>query len=314
MLLGVVELLSCMSGRRKGFGLSPFDDSAENDVEDGCEEQTKDGDADHAVKHSRPKSLAHLGSSAIGEHERKHAEDEGEASHQNGAQTKAAGFDGGFYAVHAIVLKLLGEFDDEDGVFGRETDEHDETDLREDVVIQPAQPHAADGGKQAHGHDQNDGDGHAPAFILRGEHEEDEDDAERENVHERVTRENLLVGEIGPLDGETGGQMIFGEALDFFNHLTGADARQRVAIDIGGVVKVVALHAVGSASLDDFDQGTQRHHVAVLITDLDAGHVGGVFAEFVIGLRSDLIGAAEQIEVVHIDGAQIDLQRFIQIS
>mgnify|MGYP007026932923 CR=1 FL=1 len=314
MLLGVVELLSCMDGGRKRFGLSAFDDSAENDVEDGGEEQAEDRNADHAEEDGSSKGLAHLGSGSGGEHEREHAEDEGEAGHQNRAQTQSAGLHSGFDAVHAFILKLLGELDDEDGVFGCEADKHDEADLREDVVVEPAQPHAADGGKQAHGHDQNDGDGHAPAFILRGEHKEDKDDAKRENVHERVTRENLLVGEIGPLDGESGGQVIFGEALDLFDHLAGADAGKRVAIDVGRVVKIVALHAVGSSRLDDFDQGSERHHVAVLIADLDAGDVGGVFAELVIGLRGDLIGAAEQIEVVHIDGTEINLQRLVQIG
>ena len=30
--------------------------------------------------------------------------------------------------------------------------------------------------------------------------------------------------------------------------------------------------------------------------------------------RGDLIGAAEQIEVIHIDGAEIDLQRLVQVG
>jgi hypothetical protein len=50
-----------------------------------------------------------------------------------------------------------------------------------------------------------------------------------------------------------------------------------------------------------------------LIADLDAGDVGGLCGTR-IGLRGDLVGAAEQIEVVHIDGAEIGLQRLVQIG
>ena len=37
-----------------------------------------------------------------------------------------------------FVLFLLGEFDDQDRVFAREADEHDQADLREDVVVAAA--------------------------------------------------------------------------------------------------------------------------------------------------------------------------------
>ena len=42
--------------------------------------------------------------------------------------------------VPVVVLGLLGELDDQDRVLGREADQHDEADLREDVVVHAAQP------------------------------------------------------------------------------------------------------------------------------------------------------------------------------
>ncbi len=41
-------------------------------------------------------------------------------------------------------LAELGELDDQDRVLARETDEHDETDLREDVDVEPRPPDAGD--------------------------------------------------------------------------------------------------------------------------------------------------------------------------
>jgi hypothetical protein len=61
--------------------------------------------------------LAHFGAGAAGQYEWKHAEDEGEAGHEDGAKPEAAGFDGGMGAVHAGILRLSGKFDDKDGIF-----------------------------------------------------------------------------------------------------------------------------------------------------------------------------------------------------
>jgi hypothetical protein len=143
-----------------------------------------------------------------GEYKRQHAGDEGKAGHQDRPQTQAAGLDSRLDAIHALILALLGKLNDEDGVFGREAEEHHQADLGEDVVIHRAQPDTAYGGQQAHGHDQDDGQRHASAFILRRQHQEDEDDAEREDVDERVACEDLLIGKVGSFnrgaDGHVG--------------------------------------------------------------------------------------------------------------
>ena len=59
--------------------------------------------------------------------------------HQDRPQAQARRLDRGVEAVAAAVLELLGEFDDQNGVLGRKADQHDEADLREDVVVLPAQ-------------------------------------------------------------------------------------------------------------------------------------------------------------------------------
>ena len=61
--------------------------------------------------------------------------------------------------IAALLLALLGEFDDKDGVFASEPHEHNETDLGEDVVIHAAQPDSGERRQHAHRHDENDAQG-----------------------------------------------------------------------------------------------------------------------------------------------------------
>src|SRR4026207_2113192 len=112
------------------------------------------------------------------------AEDEREARHQNRAQAKTRGFDGGVRDALARVFDLFCKLDDEDRVLARKAHQHDEADLGEDVVVHVPQPHASDGAEQTHRHNQNDGERQTPAFVLGGEREKHEQHAERENEHD----------------------------------------------------------------------------------------------------------------------------------
>ena len=132
-----------------------------------------------------------------------------------GRSRRRAGFDCGGEAVFAVaILNLFRELDDEDGVLTGEADKHDEADLGEDVVLHRAQPDAADRAEDAHRHDEDDRQWQRPAFVLRREQEEDEENAERENVDARVAGDLLLEGDLGPFGREARGQILFGQALD----------------------------------------------------------------------------------------------------
>ena len=68
--------------------------------------------------------------------QRKHPENEGDRGHEDGAQTQLGGFDGGIDNASSLTQQLLGELDDENGVFGGETDKHDQANLNVDVIYQ----------------------------------------------------------------------------------------------------------------------------------------------------------------------------------
>ena len=72
---------------------------ADGDIKHGSEKQAEECDSEHPEEDGGPEGLAHFGAGAAGQHERKHAEDEGEAGHEDGAKPEAAGFDGGMGAV-----------------------------------------------------------------------------------------------------------------------------------------------------------------------------------------------------------------------
>ena len=138
-----------------------------SDVEDRREDQAEDGDAEHAEDHRGAQRLAHLRARPDRDGQRDHAEDEGEAGHQDRPQARAGGLDGGLEPVHALLLlRLLGELDDQDGVLGGERDQHDQPDLGQDVVVQPAQVHAEHGRQDAHRHDQDDRERQGAALHI----------------------------------------------------------------------------------------------------------------------------------------------------
>ena len=67
---------------------------------------------------------------------------------------------------HALSAKLLGEFDDQDGVLAGEADEHDQTDLAVHVILQSAQRLRTDGAEKRDGHGEQHDEGQHKTFVL----------------------------------------------------------------------------------------------------------------------------------------------------
>ncbi len=86
-------------------------------------------------------------------------------------------------------------------------------------------------------------------------------------------------------------------------------AGRRAAVEFGRRIQIVARHAVGTGNVAHRGEGAERNGVAAGIAHPDIEHVARVHAVFAVGLRHHPEGAAEQVEVVDIGRAEIDLQR-----
>ena len=143
-----------------------FFEPHDDDVKHGGKEETEPGDSEHSEKDGRAESLPHFRTGAGAKNKRKDTKNESKGSHKNRAQSKSAGFDGGGEAVFLIsILDLLRELNDQDGVLAGKPNEHNETDLREDIILHRAQPDTVDRAEQTHWDDENDGEWQRPAFV-----------------------------------------------------------------------------------------------------------------------------------------------------
>ena len=66
----------------------------------------------------------------------------------------------------------------------------------------PHQTHADGGSEQAHRHDQDHRKWQRPAAILCGEHQVDEQHADRKHVEPGIAAGDLLIGQVGPFERE----------------------------------------------------------------------------------------------------------------
>ena len=84
--------------------------------------------------------------------------------------------------------------------------------------------------------------------------------------------------------------------------------RQSVAVDRRGGVHVVAVDDERTGVVFHGRQRADGNHVALGVADLQA-HILRLHAEGYVGLDGDLPGAAEEVEVVDVQSAQLGLQR-----
>ena len=193
--------------------------------------------------------------------------------------------------------------------FAAKPHQHHEADLGQDVDVLPHDPHADGRGQQAHRHDQDDRERQAPAAILRRQHQEDEQHADRKHVEAGIAAGDLLIGQVGPFEREAARQRLLGELLHGVDRGRRTGARQRVALQLGRRIKIVARDAVGPGDVAEIHHAAEHHHVAGGIAGAQPRQIGGLLPERQVGLRGDVIGAAEQVEVVDIGRAEIGLDR-----
>src|SRR5207244_13169456 len=105
----------------------------------------------------------------------------------------------------------------------------------------------------------------AEALVLRGEHQEHEQDTERINIHRGIAGKNALIGQFGPLEGRALRQILIREFRDECLGLSGTETGRGTAVDFGSGITVVTHRAVGAMSFSHLHQGAERHHLTFQI-------------------------------------------------
>ena len=148
-----------------------------------------------------PSERRALAPGAGGEHQRKHAEDEGERGHQDRPEPNAGGLGRGIGDGHALEHPVFaGDLDDQDAVFRGQRDQQHQADLGIEVVGGAQAGQRDDRPEQGQRHGGQHRERQDPAFILPGEHEVDQQDRQAERVIELIAGDFLLIGHRRPFE------------------------------------------------------------------------------------------------------------------
>ena len=300
---------------RRDGGEEPQLAQALNDVEeDGGEEDAEERHADHAAEDGRSQRLPHLGTGPRGDHQGDHAQDEGEGGHEDRPQPQPRGLHRGLVAGPARRVQVPGKLDDEDRILAGQPDQDHQADLHEDVDHPMARQHAGHGTQQAQRHHQDHRQRQRPAFVERGEGQKDAHHGQGENIERGVAVADLHEHQLGPFGLHRQRQRLAGQAIDVGDHVAGADPGLQVAGDRGCRAGVVAVDENRPADLAHVGQGAQRHHLSLIVADLQQMDVRDLVAVLALGLGSDLPMAAEDIETVDVQRSEKDPQRLVQVA
>ena len=121
-------------------------------------------------------------------------QNEGQRRHDDRSQSFLGRFQRRLVDRCSGVMPFTRGFHDQDGILRGQADQHNETDLHEDVDIQMSHPQPDHGTQQAHRNHQQHGHRHRPAFVLCGQDQEDENDRSDKRIQCRITFLQLQVG------------------------------------------------------------------------------------------------------------------------
>ena len=202
--------------------------------------------------------------SARRKHQRHDAEDECERRHQNRPQPDARRFDRGVHDRQPLLPQLLGELDDQDRVLRREANQHHQTDLAVQVVLQTAHPlrrqRAEHGERHAQQHDERQHE----RFVLRRQRQVDEQNADAEDRRRLTAGLDLLERDARPGVAEPLRQRRRGQPLHLRERLPGARARRRRPVDLGRSEQVEMADHLRRRRLAHAHDAGERHHAAAV--------------------------------------------------
>src|SRR5216683_789667 len=289
---------------------APFLETANDDEKRRHNQQRKAGRGEHAAEHRDTDRLARIGAGAGCEHQRQHAQDKRERSHEDGAEAGPRRLERRLDDRLAIeYAPLARHFYDQDRVLGRERNQQHETDLSVEVVAntEPLENHNRP--HQGERHRKQHRDRHEPAFVLAREHQIHEQHRERENVIDLVADQLFLVRHRAPFVPRAGGRRFAGDLLHQRHRLTGTETGGGQSDHGRRRVEIVEAQQRWPDYRGNTNHRPERDHGALLVADRKQLDVLGAQAELRIRLHIDLEDAPELVELVDIARPQISPER-----
>src|SRR5262245_12146343 len=160
---------------------------------DRDKENRDDAGGKHAAEHGQTEEDSSMCSGSRSEHERHDAEDECEGRHEDRPEPHLGCSQGGVHDGLSFLKLNFRKLDDEDRVLGGQSNQHDQANLSEHVVLTRLRSHKLEkpqGTERAEDSDRRDkknAEGQGPAFILRSENQKHKQQREPENHAGRHT-------------------------------------------------------------------------------------------------------------------------------
>ena len=243
------------------------------------------------------------------EHQRNHTEYAGEDGHQDRTETGLGGGYGGLREAHARGASVGGVLRNQDGGLRKQTDQHDDTRLQVDIVLQPHHLGEEERTQQTARHGENDGERNQEALVQSAQDEVDQQETDAEDDRRVAACLRLLAG-----DAVEVVTVAFREHLrrDFLN---GADGvARRISVGGGAVhgdraVHVEAVEHFGAVNPRQVHELSQRSHLPVVRTHEDVIERLGVETVFRVGLNRHIVHLREAVDVRNVLAAVVTRKR-----
>ena len=212
-----------------------------------------------------------MGADPRGEHQREQPDDHRQRGHEDGAKTRYSTLDGSLVDAEATLAALDGELYDEDSVLRQQTDEHDQSDLRIDIIGVAEELHEEVGAEEAEGDRQDDRQRQHVALVLSAQDEVDEEQAEAEDQRRRIG--GLLLGARQPriVVAVARGQRLGRDLRDRLEDVPRSVAWGGSSHHVDGGVEVEAVDARRAVHLLGRDEARDGRHLPAARAYVDAG-------------------------------------------
>src|SRR5580692_6586572 len=279
----------------------------------GHKENSNRAGGEHSADYRRPHNLAGHRTSAARRPQWHAAEDKCERCHQNRAQPQPRPFKSRIRKRLSVFVLILGELDDQDGVFRRQTDQHDQADLGVDVAFDlhhigrqknaeqsAAQPKHRKSSEARYRRAEQYAERQRPAFVKSRKNQEYEQQRQSKDHRGRHSLSRFLLQKrnSGVVESHLSRHGLFENIFEGCAGLIGAETRCGASVDLGATILVKAHGEFGAKLRFDRGERRERNVFAVAVADIESSDVVRAGAIVAFGLDVNLPLPTESVEVV----------------